>query len=86
MLGSTSTVLPGPGPVSSSRASAIGSAFTSPPWPGLGTSLPQHLLAKAMGSTSCQASAMGNEFTVSVQGRIVSSERDRQRFHRSAAP
>ena len=71
MLGSTSTVLPGPDPSASCRASAMDSAFTFPSWPDLGT---------------YQGSAMGNEFTLPVQGRIVSSERDRQRVHRPAAP
>ena len=40
-----------------------------------GSLLPQHK------NTSCLASAMGNEFTVPVQGRIVSSERNGQRVH-----
>ena len=64
MLGNTSTVLPGPGPGASCRASAMDSAFTFPSWPGLST---------------YQVSAMGNEFTGPVQGRIVSSERDRHK-------
>ena len=51
VLGNTPTVLPGPGPGTSCRASAMDSAFTFPTWPGLGT---------------YQVSAMGNEFTVPV--------------------
>ena len=81
MLGNTSTVLPGPGPGASCRASAMDSAFTFPSWPGLDTLLPQHLCAKAMEKVA--EPGLGNEFTGPAK---VSSERDEQRVHRPAAP